>query len=123
MTEGQRTGALVARLQIKTLSYELPYFLNAPCGPPCVSQKVVDGNSRVRIAAFLSEPNLPAQCRQPFATMSSEGEFLPELCFCMKVHVFPLVLPGKKSVFNPWENFHTDGGMGAPRASPWQPNK
>lgn len=114
--EGQRSRALVARIWKKTLSCELHNSLNALCGSLCVSQKVVNGNSRIHIAAFLSVPNFPTQCRQTFATTSSKGEFLPELCFCMKVHMFPLVLPGKKSVFNPLGKLPCRWWYGSPQS-------
>lgn len=50
----------MAGLQIKSLPYELPDFLNTLCESLCGSQRVVDGNSRVHVAVFLCPISLPS---------------------------------------------------------------
>lgn len=52
--------------------------LNELYGSLFVSQKIVDGNSKVHIADFHSVHNFLIQCRQSFANMSNKGEFLLE---------------------------------------------
>lgn len=108
MMEGQRKGALSCELRKNSL--------NALCGSLCVSQMVVNGNSRIRIAAFSFCARFPYPVQADICYHISKGEFLPKLCFCMKVHMFSLVLPGKKSVCNPLGKLPRRWWYGSPQS-------